>query len=208
MRDIYDRFELNQADILANPFEMFDKWFAEYDATNYGEANAMTLATADAEGKASCRTVLLKMIESDGFIFFTNYNSRKAKDILVNPHGSLLFYWHPLHRQIRIEGKIEKIEKSKSQSYFQSRPKGSQIAAWASPQSEKIKNRKVLEDKVNSLESKFEQEEKLPIPADWGGFKLVASRFEFWQGRKSRLHDRFVFEKEDLEEWKHFRIAP
>ena len=166
----------------------------------------MILATADNKARPSVRVVLLKGISNKGITFFTNYKSRKGKELLQNSSAALLFYWRELERQVRIEGKIKKISRAESQKYFDSRPVESRIAAWASEQSKKIPDRKYLENKFDEFEQRF-FDKKIPLPPDWGGFRLVPDYFEFWQGRENRLHDRICYKK-SKRSWKIFRLAP
>jgi pyridoxamine 5'-phosphate oxidase len=166
----------------------------------------MMLSTADVNGNPSARIVLLKEIDDSGFVFYTNYGSRKGKDLKENPKAALTFFWDELLRQIRIEGRIEKISKETSKKYFSSRPRESQIGAWVSAQSSVIPNREILENKFDELEEKFGNEE-IPLPDFWGGYRVIPNYFEFWQGRENRLHDRICYKKEN-DEWKIFRIAP
>lgn len=190
-----------------DPIEQFKLWFDQALEANVPEPNAMTLATADSDGKPSARIVLLKGIGQDGFVFYTNYQSHKGKELKENPQAALVFHWHQLQRQIRIEGQVEMINEEASTTYFQSRPKGSQIGAWASPQSQAIGSRKLLEDNVRRLENEYKDVEQLPRPSHWGGYRVIPEKIEFWQGRSSRLHDRIQYEKEG-KKWKVSRLAP
>ncbi|MGB1204898.1 MAG: pyridoxamine 5'-phosphate oxidase [Chitinophagales bacterium] len=199
---------LQKKDILQNPFSQFQKWYEEAANYDHREANIVTLATASLAGRPSARTVLLKAFGEDGFIFYTNYNSQKGKELLANPQAALLFYWYDLERQIRIEGKVEKVSKAISDAYFQRRPIGSQIGAVASPQSSVITSRKILEDKVNALKELHQGKTAIERPENWGGFRIIPDRFEFWQGRVSRLHDRIVFCLNDDGKWVVERLAP
>jgi len=191
-----------------NPILQFEVWFQEAIDNDVREANAMTLATCTVEGKPSARTVLLKGFDESGFVFYTNYNSRKGHELISNPHAALVFCWLQQERQVRIEGKVEKLSEEASTAYFQSRPKGSQIGAWASPQSQIIENRVILEKNVQNLEEKHSEVEILPRPPHWGGFRVVPQVIEFWQGRSSRLHDRLQYEKWEDGTWKIVRLAP
>ena len=199
---------LEKKDISTNPFSQFQKWYEEATKYEHREANIVTLATADLTGRPSARTVLLKAFDEQGFIFYTNYDSQKGKELLANPQAALLFFWYDLERQVRIEGKVEKASKEVSDAYFRKRPIGSQIGAVASPQSSVIASRKVLEDKVNALKKLHEGKMAIERPENWGGFRLIPDRFEFWQGRESRLHDRIVFCLNDEGKWKIERLAP
>ncbi len=198
--------ELNETTVDKNPFIQFGKWYEGVLNSNLNEPTAMMLSTADVNGNPSARIVLLKDIDDSGFIFYTNYGSRKGKDLKENPKAALTFFWDELRRQIRIEGRIEKISRESSKEYFSSRPHESQIGAWVSEQSSVIPNREILEIKFDELEEKFGNEE-IPLPDFWGGYRLIPNYFEFWQGRENRLHDRICYNKEN-DEWKIFRIAP
>ncbi len=207
LRENYVKQALSEQDVLQNPFEQFQVWFQEAVQAQVKEPNAMTLATANAEGQPSARIVLLKEITSDGLVFFSNYESHKGNQLDINPKAALLFAWLDLERQVRIEGSVEKISTADSEAYFQSRPKGSQIGAWASPQSRVIVDRSVLESTQQELESAYAADEKLPLPPFWGGYIVRPQLFEFWQGRTSRLHDRICYQKSGVE-WSVVRLAP
>jgi pyridoxamine 5'-phosphate oxidase len=198
--------ELNESLINKNPFIQFTKWYESNLNSNLNEPTAMMLSTADVNGNSSARIVLLKEIDDRGFVFYTNYESRKGKDLKENPKAALTFYWDELRRQIRIEGKIEKLSIATSKEYFSSRPRESQIGAWVSEQSSVIPNRDFLENKYAEFEEKFGNEE-IPLPDFWGGYRVIPNYFEFWQGRENRLHDRICYKKEN-DEWKIFRLAP
>jgi pyridoxamine 5'-phosphate oxidase len=206
-RKNYSRQSLSEADVLPDPVEQFALWFQEATNSQLTEPNAMTLATADRSGRPSARTVLLKGFDKRGFVFYTNYESRKAKDLAENPQVALLFTWLDLERQIRIEGTVEKVPPEASLAYFQSRPKGSQIGAWASPQSSVIEGREVLERRAAELQREYAEAEALPLPPFWGGYRVKPDFIEFWQGRESRLHDRICYTKKD-DGWKIERLAP
>jgi pyridoxamine 5'-phosphate oxidase len=207
IRQAYLKHELRESDMQADPFAQFKVWWDDVIAIDIPEANAMTLSTVDAIGRPSSRIVLLKGIAADGLEFYTNYKSRKAMDMELNPHVALLFFWKELERQVRIEGTVSKVSREKSLAYFQSRPKGSQIGAWASPQSEVIPDRNELHDTVSRLEEQYRNEEKLPIPDFWGGYIVQPTLFEFWQGRDNRLHDRFQYVRGG-DGWRVSRLAP
>lgn len=198
--------ELNETTVDKNPFIQFTKWYEGVLSSKLNEPASMMLSTADVNGNPSARIVLLKEIDDSGFVFYTNYGSRKGKDLKENPKAALTFFWDELLRQIRIEGRIEKISKETSKKYFSSRPRESQIGAWVSAQSSVIPNREILENKFDELEEKFGNEE-IPLPHFWGGYRVIPNYFEFWQGRENRLHDRICYKKEN-DEWKIFRIAP
>lgn len=208
LRKEYQGPTLEIADVSDNPVKQFETWFQEAQNNNIQEPNVMTLATSTSDGKPSARIVLLKGVEEDGFVFYTNYGSRKSDELASNPNAALVFCWIELARQIRIEGVVQKVSKEESKTYFQSRPKGSQIGAWASPQSSVIDNRDILENKASELEKEFAEVEKLPLPAFWGGYKLIPSMIEFWQGRVNRLHDRIRYTQQSDKKWKIERLAP
>ncbi len=206
LRKEYSLRELTESQVLADPFDQFKVWFKEIQqADSETEASAMTLGTASAEGKPALRTVLLKEVDH-GFVFFTNYKSRKGQNLEANPFASLLFFWDKLERQIHVEGKVEKISASESDTYFQSRPLGSRLGAWASPQSQIIPNREFLEKKLQEMQIKY-LDQNPPRPENWGGYRLLADQIEFWQGRPSRLHDRIRYRLENGI-WKIERLAP
>ena len=198
--------ELNEMSVDKNPFIQFTKWYETILNSKLNEPTAMMLSTADVNGNSSARIVLLKEIDDTGFVFYTNYGSRKGKDLKENPKAALNFFWDEPQRQIRIEGRIEKISKETSKKYFSSRPRESRIGAWVSAQSSVIPNREYLENKFDELKEKFGNEE-IPLPDYWGGYKVIPNYFEFWQGRENRFHDRICYKKEN-EEWKIFRLAP
>lgn len=205
LRREYTLEALNATEVNPDPFLQFRHWFGEALTANLAEPNAMTLATVDEDGKPSCRVVLLK--EADfGFVFYTNYLSRKGRAIDANPNACINFFWLELERQIRIEGQISKVSAEESDEYFNSRPYGSRLGAIASPQSKRITDRTVLESNLKEAQESF-SEEKIKRPEFWGGFRLLPTYFEFWQGRPNRLHDRICYEKGEIG-WKIFRIAP
>ncbi len=197
---------LNETNLHKNPFDQFEVWMQDVLKSGIEEPGAMALATADAFGKPSVRIVLLKHYDHNGFRFFTNYSSRKGAHLEVNNYASILFYWQQLERQIHIEGPVFKLSPIESETYFASRPRNSNIAAVASPQSQFIRDREFLENRVAYLSKKLEKR-SIPRPEDWGGYRLKPDYFEFWQGRENRLHDRFRYARIDGQ-WKINRIAP
>ncbi|WP_276495883.1 pyridoxamine 5'-phosphate oxidase [Pontibacter litorisediminis] len=203
----YMKHALTEASVAAAPIDQFKTWLQEAIEAQVEEPTALVLSTVDAAGKPSARVVLLKGVDEQGFSFYTNYASRKGQELAQNPHASLTFFWPALERQVRIEGKVEKVQPEESEKYFHSRPKGSQIGAWASPQSQVIASREVLEQREKELSEQYADAELLPRPEHWGGYRLVPDYLEFWQGRPSRLHDRIVYELEG-ERWQIKRLAP
>jgi pyridoxamine 5'-phosphate oxidase len=206
IRQDYKMNALAETDLTANPIDQFTKWWNDAVASKIEEVNAMTLATVNKAGKPSARIVLLKGMSEDGFEFFTNYESHKAIDMAENNQVALVFFWKELERQIRIEGTVKKISSEKSDIYFNSRPEGTRIGAWASPQSKIISEREILEEYVEETKKKFENK-KIERPNFWGGYIVKPSLIEFWQGRSSRLHDRIEYFIEN-EEWNIRRLAP
>lgn len=198
---------LKLSELDTNPFKQFEVWYGQTIETGIHEPGAMILATVDAGGQPWQRTVLLKLFDEKGFVFFTNYESRKAQQIAVNPEVSLLFPWHPLGRQMKITGVAEKVSTAESLKYFVTRPRGSQIGAWASGQSQVIKSRSLLESMFDSMKQKFADNE-VPLPPFWGGYRIEPNTFEFWQARDSRLHDRFLYRKNESGNWLIERLAP
>lgn len=208
LRKDYRLQSLLEKDVDANPVKQFEKWWQQAIESKIEEPNAMTLATSSINGKPSARIVLLKGIkEESGFVFFTNYNSKKGNQINDNPFGAIVFLWKELERQVRIEGEIKKISEQESDEYFKSRPFESRIGAWSSPQSEIIENRAVLERNVAEYRTKF-QSENIPRPENWGGYILIPNLIEFWQGRTGRLHDRLQYTVSKEATWKIDRLAP
>lgn len=205
MRSDYARAELDEAAVARDPIVQLQRWLADAIAAGCPEPTAMSLATAAATGRPSSRIVLLKGVEEDGLIFFTNYQSRKGVEMAANPHAALLFFWVELEREVRIEGRIEKVDATTSDAYFHSRPLLSRISALVSPQSEVVASRAALEQRF--ADAAKEHGEQPPRPAHWGGYRLVPEAFEFWQGRRSRLHDRIAFAKV-RDAWSITRLAP
>jgi pyridoxamine 5'-phosphate oxidase len=207
LRREYTLAGLRRADLDADPVAQFGKWLQQAIAAGIPEPNAMTLATADKQGRPSARTVLLKAADERGFVFFTNYESRKGRELGWNPNAALVFFWPGLERQVCVAGTVAKVSPEESKSYFDSRPKGSRLAALASEQSQPIPDRGFLEKRLAILFTKHPGEE-IPVPAAWGGFRLAPDRIEFWQGRPSRLHDRFEYLKLLDNRWQIERLAP
>lgn len=198
---------LTQSELDVDPVKQFEAWYAQTIATGMYEPGAMSLATVDEQGQPWQRTVLLKLFDEEGFVFFTNYESRKARHMAHNDRVSLLFPWHATGRQVKITGTAEKIPTAESLSYFTTRPRGSQIGAWASGQSQVISSRAMLESMFDSMKQKFSNKE-VPLPPFWGGYRVKPSAIEFWQARDSRLHDRFIYRKNEQGEWYIERLAP
>ncbi|MCB0532187.1 MAG: pyridoxamine 5'-phosphate oxidase [Lewinellaceae bacterium] len=207
LRRNYTQESLSKTAANPDPIAQFDHWFSEAMNSALPEPNAMTLATATDDGKPSARIVLLKGFDHQGFVFYTNYESRKGQELDNNPQAALLFCWLELERQVRIEGTVERVSPAESKAYFQSRPRESQIGAWASPQSRVIEGRFILEEKVQELATTFKHDEVLPLPAFWGGYRVRPELIEFWQGRQSRLHDRIRYTREKIG-WMIERLAP
>ena len=193
-------------EVLDNPINMFAKWFEQAKDSGIILPESMTVATATADGRPSARVVLLKSFDQDGFVFFTNYNSRKGGELAQNPHAAIVFHWNILQRQVRIEGAIEKVSEQESLAYFHSRPRGSQIGAWASHQSQVIESRETLAATVKQLEQQYAGQE-IPLPPFWGGFRVKPSHIELWQGRSDRLHDRYSFNATSTG-WQRELLAP
>ena len=206
LRISYTKDSFSESDLLESPFDQFEKWFSEALKSKVDEPNAMSLATISPEGNPRTRIVLLKDFSKDGLIFYTNYDSAKAKGMEVNKAVSVNFVWHPLQRQINVQGFTEKVDRKVSELYFHSRPRGSQLGALVSPQSKVIASRKVLEDRLAELEAQYKNE-PIPLPENWGGIRIVPTRFEFWQGRDNRLHDRFEYILKN-DQWSTQRLAP
>lgn len=197
---------LLETEVEADPIRQFQHWLEQALAAELPEPNAMTLATVDAEGKPSARMVLLKGFDSRGFVFYTNYLSRKGRDLSQTPWAALVFWWAELERQVRIEGQVVKVSDQETHAYFESRPRGSQLGAWASEQSQVITDRTVLEQRLQDLEQQY-QDQPIPRPPHWGGYRLHPHQIEFWQGRPNRLHDRLCY-RQDGEQWTIERLSP
>jgi len=208
LRESYEKLELNRSSLDVNPIVQFEKWFNEALNGGVKEPNIMTLSTVNAQGIPSSRIVLLKDLDEDSFVFYTNQESDKGKDITNNNHVALLFFWSEHERQIRIQGTATKVNENQATEYFQSRPRDSQIGAWSSYQSEVLINRSILENRVKDTTERYINHDVLPKPPFWGGYLVKPSTIEFWQGRASRLHDRFKYEKHSSDSWKIHRLSP
>ena len=209
----YEKGALDQQSVPASPFELFKAWMDEAIAQKVQEPYAMSLATCGADNKPSVRIVLLREITETGIVFYTNYDSAKGHDIVENPNAEALFFWHELERQVRISGRIAKIDADKSAAYFQKRPHDSQIGAWVSqPQSGEVANREVMEQTFEQLQAKYPENTTVPTPAFWGGYEITVETIEFWQGRANRMHDRIVYTQDDdsqsAESWTTKRLLP
>ncbi|RSK39537.1 pyridoxamine 5'-phosphate oxidase [Hymenobacter perfusus] len=208
LRQTYSQRTLTEADVQPDAVRQFRSWLDEALATRLDEPTAMMLSTVNEAGQPAARIVLLKGLPDDeGFLFFTNYDSRKGQELATSPLAALTFFWPGLERQVRVEGRVEKASEEVSTAYFQSRPRSSQLGAWASPQSQPIRSREELEQREQEVEARFAGQEPLPRPGHWGGYMLRPHRVEFWQGRPSRLHDRLVYELHGSS-WKISRLAP
>ena len=207
IRKDYQLQSLLETDIASDPFTQFSRWWDDAVKSELDEINAMTLATASLTGIPAARIVLLKSVTKDGFVFFTNYNSHKGKELEENPNACLVFFWKELERQVRITGSVEKVSAKESDEYFNSRPAGSRIGAWASPQSSVIESRETIEKNILKYEEQFGGTE-IVRPPHWGGYIVIPTVIEFWQGRPSRLHDRMQYSKLQDENWRIERLAP
>jgi pyridoxamine 5'-phosphate oxidase len=206
LRKDYSLAGLVEKDLARDPFRQFEKWFQEAEAAKLPEPNAMILATAARDGRPGARIVLLKGLDGRGFVFYTNYESRKGRELDANARATLLFPWIAMERQVTAEGPVARVTREESEAYFHSRPRASQLAAWASPQSTVVAGRAVIEESYRVIEKKYEGRE-VPLPPNWGGFRLAPETVEFWQGRRSRLHDRLRYRRE-AGDWTVERLAP
>ena len=207
LRKDYSLAGLLEKDLARDPFRQFDQWFREAEAAKLAEPNAMVLSTAGAEGRPSSRTVLLKGIDGRGFVFFSNYESRKGRELAVNDRAALLFPWLALERQVIVEGTVTKVTREETAAYFHSRPRASQLGAWVAQQSSVLAGRAALDDAMKALEKKHAGAE-VPVPPFWGGYRVSPETVEFWQGRRSRLHDRLRYRREASGDWVVERLAP
>ena len=207
LRREYSLTGLRKADLAADPLQQFRHWFDQALAAGTNEPNAMVLATADAAGKPSTRVVLLKGLDERGFVFFTNYESRKARELAVNRHAALNFFWVELERQVCVTGSVTQVPREEAEAYFKTRPRGSRLGAWASKQSDTVPSREVLEARLQELEKQYPGEE-IPLPPFWGGYVLAPREIDFWQGRPNRLHDRFRYSKQSDGRWLVARLSP
>lgn len=210
MRKHYTQEGLVEEQLAAEPVAQFTRWFHEADDAGLAEPNAMVLSTADAQGRPSSRTVLLKGFDARGFVFFTNYGSRKGTELAANPHAALLFPWIALARQVIVQGRVEKVGRDETAAYFRTRPHGSQLGAWASEQSSPVGGRDVLEQRYAELERRYPEGEGVPVPPFWGGYRVIPESVEFWQGRENRLHDRlrYLADPSAPAGWRVERLCP
>jgi pyridoxamine 5'-phosphate oxidase len=207
LRVEYQRASLDERDVDRDPLRQFARWFEEAIAARVPEPNAMTLATVGADGRPAARIVLLKELDGRGFCFYTNYDSRKGRDLAADARAALVFFWIELERQVRVEGTTERVAGAESDAYFAQRPRMSRLGAWASPQSTPIPNRAALDQRFAAVAARYPEEQDVPRPPNWGGYRLLPDRLEFWQGRHSRLHDRIAYHR-DAEHWLIERLAP
>ena len=208
VREEYRLAALDEQHCEANPIVQFERWMKDAQAADSKEPNAMTLSTATPDGRPSSRVLLLKEVSDFGFVFYTSYTSRKAMELDRNPFAALTFYWPELERQVRVEGRASRVSREQSERYFRTRPRGSQLGAWASHQSEVISSREQLELAMRKVEARYRNDEEVPTPEFWGGYRLVPDSIEFWQGRPNRLHDRIRYRRKDECEWIVERLSP
>jgi pyridoxamine 5'-phosphate oxidase len=208
LRHEYETKGLRRAEMHPDPIEQFATWFSTAVNSGLAEPNAVILATADGEGKPSARVVLLKGFDHRGFVFFTNYLSRKGRELEANPVAEFALYWQPLKRQIRVGGRVEKTSRAESQTYFHSRPRGSQLGAWVSHQSEVVDARRILDARMAEMVERFAKHDVIELPPHWGGYRIVPETVEFWQGQVNRLHDRFRYTRQNDGSWLLERLAP
>jgi len=208
LREDYWAGVLNEQNCETNPIVQFERWLNESQAADSKEPNAMTLATVSADGRPSARIVLLKEVSDTGFVFYTNYTSRKAKELETNPFCALTFWWDAVEKQVRVEGRAERISRERSDAYFRTRPKGSKLGAWASHQSEVLPSRQLLEEQLSKLEHRYAHTAEIPAPDFWGGYCVVPYTIEFWQGRPNRLHDRIRYRRSGESSWLIERLSP
>lgn len=207
VRSEYSHSDLRESEVSPDPFQQFDVWFQQAMGLKIELANAMVVATADSQGRPTARYVLLKDYSHAGFVFYTNSLSQKGRQLAENPHAALVLYWKEMHRQIRIEGAVEQISADQADNYFSTRPRGSQISAWAAPQSDIVPDRAWLHARVAELSKQFEGR-SIPRPEDWAGYRVLPDLFEFWQGQENRLHDRLAYLRNDAGAWSLARLAP
>lgn len=208
LRREYAAGGLAESDLAPDPVAMFRRWLHDATAAGLHEPNAMVLATATGDGIPSARIVLLKGLDERGFVFFTNYTSRKAAELDANPTAALLFPWHDLERQVRVEGPVSRLTDEENTAYFATRPRGSQLGAWASPQSQVVGSRAELDDRYAAASARFEDAADVPVPPDWGGYRVAPETVEFWQGRRGRMHDRLRYRRAAAGAWVTERLAP